>query len=208
MSPMGFANHSSRADSHGSQSQAGSQVASCSTSVHSTMATQSETPGDPGLNSFKKEILIQLGVSPDLSDRSDCGLCQAYKKYKAYLQASKTYGEMISNKSWVGDKLMGADIIQLFVSKSFFTPTTRSFFQRYQTIQIWWIGWRAIQGHLLMRIFGVKRKQVIHSRIWRHFWRCMGGKRRKGNMSKVTRLRVDLKGQVTRRRRKSKSRIR
>jgi len=127
MPPMGFANRSSQADSH---SQAGSRVASRSTSIHSTMATRSETPGDPGLNSFKKEILIQLGVSPDLSDRSDGGLRQAYEKYKAYLQASKTYGEMMSNKSWVGDKLTGADIIQLFVSKSFFHSHYKKFFSK------------------------------------------------------------------------------
>ena len=74
------------------------------------MVTWSEIPGDPGLNFFKKGILIQLGVSPDLSDRGDGSLRQAYEKYKAYLQVSKTYGEMMSNKSWVGDKLMGADI--------------------------------------------------------------------------------------------------
>ena len=94
------------------------------------MATQSETPGEPGLNSFKKQILIQLGVSPDLSDRPDGSLRQAYEKYKAYLQACKTYGEMISNKSWVGDKLTGTDIIQLFVSKSFFHSHYKKFFSK------------------------------------------------------------------------------
>jgi len=74
--------------------------------------------------------LIQLGVSPDLSDRTDGGLHQAYEKYKAYLQACKTYGEMISNKSWVGDKLTGADIIQLFISKSFFHSHYKIFFSK------------------------------------------------------------------------------
>ena len=82
------------------------------------------------MNSFKKQILIQLGVSPDLSDRTDGGICQAYEKYKAYLQACKAYGEMISNKSWVGDKLTGADIIQLFVSKSFFHSHYKKFFSK------------------------------------------------------------------------------
>ena len=80
------------------------------------------------LNSFKKQILIQLGVSPDLSDRTDGGIHQAYEKYKAYLQACKAYREMISNQSWVGDKLTGADIIQLVVSKSFFHSHCKSFF--------------------------------------------------------------------------------
>jgi hypothetical protein len=94
------------------------------------MATQSEAPGDPGLNSFKMDILIQLGVAPDLSDRCDGGLHQAYEKYKAYLQACKTYGEMISNKTWVGDKLTGADLIQLFISKSYFHSHYKKFFSK------------------------------------------------------------------------------
>ena len=96
--------------------------------VHSTTATRPETPGDPGLNSFKKQILMQLGVSPDLSDRTEGGIRQAYEKYKAYLQACKAYGEMTSNKSWVGDKLTGADIIQLLFQNPFSTPNTRIFF--------------------------------------------------------------------------------
>lgn len=114
----------------GSRSQAGSRVASRSASVHSSMATQSEAPRDSGLNSFKKHILIQLGVAPDMTDRSDGGLRQAYEKYKAYLQACKTYGEMISNKTWVGDKLTGSDLIQLFLSKSFFHSHYKKFFSK------------------------------------------------------------------------------
>ena len=109
----GFSNHScgySQARSR-SQTESHSRAGPHLISVSSTMAPQSEPPGDPGVNSFKKQILIQLGVSPDMSDRTDGSLHQAYRKYKAYLQASKTYGEMISNKSWVGDKLSGADII-------------------------------------------------------------------------------------------------
>jgi hypothetical protein len=116
MPPSFFSNHSHGHPRGRSHSQAGSR----STSVHSTLVTPSDTSGDTGLNSFKKQILIQLGVDPNLVDRTDGGLRQAYAKYKAYLQACQTYSEMISNKSWVGDTLNGADLIQLFVSKSFF----------------------------------------------------------------------------------------
>jgi len=81
------------------------------------------------LNS-KKQILIQLGVDPDLADKSDGGLRQAYAKYKAYLQACQTYSEMKSNKSWVGDILNGADLIQLFISKSFFHSHYKKYFSK------------------------------------------------------------------------------
>ena len=73
-----------------------SHTGSCSTSVHSTRAPQCDTPAEPTL---LKEILIQLGISPDMLDQADGGLCHAYEKYKAYLQACKTYGEMVPNKS-------------------------------------------------------------------------------------------------------------
>jgi len=107
-----------------------SRAGSHSTSVLLTIATGSETPAEPSLNSFKKEILIQLGISSDLSDRTEGGLCHAYEKYKAYLQACKTYGEKAADKSWVGDRLTGADIIQLFVSKSFFHFHYKIFFSK------------------------------------------------------------------------------
>lgn len=105
-------------------------AASRSNSVPSTTATRSEAPAEPGADSFKKDILIQLGISPELSNRTDHGLHHAYEKYKAYLQACKTYGEMTVNKSWVGGRLTGADIIQLFISKSYFHSHYKKFFSK------------------------------------------------------------------------------
>ena len=114
----------------GSHSRGHSRTGSHLTSVLSTTGTRPETPVESGLNSFKKEILIQLGISPDMSDRTDSGLCHAYEKYTLYLQVCKTYGEKMANKSWVGDRLTGADIIQLFVSKSFFHSHYKKFFSK------------------------------------------------------------------------------
>ena len=74
--------------------------------------------------------MLQLGVSPELSDRTEGGLRHAYEKYMAYLQACKTYGEMMANKSWVGEKLTGADLIELFVSKSYFHSHYKKFFSK------------------------------------------------------------------------------
>jgi len=36
----------------------------------------------------------------------------------------------MANKSWVGDRLTGVDIIQLFVSKSFFYSHYKKFFSK------------------------------------------------------------------------------
>lgn len=74
--------------------------------------------------------MIQLGIPSELSDRTEGGLRHAYEKYKAYLLACKTYGEMTADKSWVGDRLTGADIIQLFVSKSYFHSHYKKFFSK------------------------------------------------------------------------------
>jgi len=57
----------------GSYSHGHSHTGSHSTSALSTTGTRPETPVESGLNSFKKEILIQLCISPDMSDRTDSG---------------------------------------------------------------------------------------------------------------------------------------
>lgn len=90
-------------------------------SIHPTIATQSETSADTSLNFFKQQILIQLGISPDFSDRTEGGICHAYEVHKAYLQACKTYEEMKADKSWVGDRLTGSRPHSAFCFKILFS---------------------------------------------------------------------------------------
>lgn len=78
----------------------------------------------------KGEILAQLGIPSHLADRTDRGLVIAYQKYKAHLQASQTYERMLADGSWMGDKLSAVDMIQLFVSKSFWHSHYRRLFPR------------------------------------------------------------------------------
>lgn len=68
-----------------------------------------------------------LGVPVHLCDRSDYGLQVSYKKYKAYLEACHTYNQMLSDGLWVGDKLSAVDLIELFVSKSFWHSHMRKY---------------------------------------------------------------------------------
>lgn len=107
-----------------------SGTGSHSASVRSATVTRSATPAESDASSLKKAILLQLGISPELSDRTEGGLRHAYEKYVAYLQACKTYGEMMANKSWVGEKLTAVDLIELFVSKSYFHSHYKKFFSK------------------------------------------------------------------------------
>ena len=88
------------------------------------------TPAEPSSSLFKQAILLQLGVSPELSDRTEGGLYHAYEKYMAYLQACKTYGEIMANKLWVDEKLTGMDLTELFVSKFYFHLHYKKFFSK------------------------------------------------------------------------------
>ena len=54
-----------------------------------------------------------------MADCNDRGLHVAYEKYKAYLNACRVYEGKVADGSWSGQKLTGVDLIQLFVSKSF-----------------------------------------------------------------------------------------
>lgn len=67
-----------------------------------------------------KAILALLGIPEHLSDREDHGLQVAYQKYKGFLEASQTYKSMVAKGTWIGPKLNGTQLIELFVSKSFY----------------------------------------------------------------------------------------
>ena len=43
----------------------------------------------------------------------------SYKKYKAHLEACHTYNQMLSDGVWTGNRLTAIDLVELFVSKSF-----------------------------------------------------------------------------------------
>ena len=76
-------------------------------------------PGLPSVNP-KEVALTLLGIPTYLSDHTDHGLHVAYQKYKAHLEASRMYDQMVSDRTWTGSKLSAVDLIELFVSKSYF----------------------------------------------------------------------------------------
>ena len=92
--------------------------------------TRPDTPNTPILDAFKQETLAKLNISPHLMQRTDGGLHFAYQKYKAYLEASQTYKQMVADGSWSGSKLTAVDLMELFVSKSYFHSHYKKFFSK------------------------------------------------------------------------------
>jgi hypothetical protein len=67
-----------------------------------------------------------------MADRDDRGLHVAYEKYKAYLEACRVYEGKVADGSWTGRKLTGVDLIQLFVSKSYWHSHVKPLFSKVQ----------------------------------------------------------------------------
>ena len=87
-------------------------------------------PTSSGVDSFAAGILLKLGIPTHMADRNERGLHVAYEKYKAYLGACRTYEREVADGSWTGGKLSGADLIQLFVSKSFWHSHYKPLFSK------------------------------------------------------------------------------
>ena len=64
----------------------------------------------------------------DNTEGIQLGLHHAYKKYKAYLEASHTYNLMVADGTWEGHKLSKVDLIQLSMSRSFYYSHYQKYF--------------------------------------------------------------------------------
>jgi hypothetical protein len=137
-------------------------------SSHSGLTTRVSTPTShpessaSSLETFKLEVLSQLGIPAHLADCTDRGLHVAYEKYKAYLEACQLYERKLADGSWIGSKLTVMDLIQLFVSKSFWHSHYKPLFVKvlaYQDMVRWLEG---AQDRLSNEVM---RSQVITSGI-------------------------------------------
>jgi hypothetical protein len=98
--------------------------------ISTRLSTPVTVPTPSGEDSFAAGILTRLGIPIHMADRNDRGLHVAYEKYKAYLEACSAYEREVANGSWTGGKLTGADLIQLFVSKSFWHSHYKPLFSK------------------------------------------------------------------------------
>src|ERR1700676_1763758 len=78
--------------------------------------------------SFKSHLITLLGIPASLTRTGDVTIQLAYQKYKGFLTAFQTYEEMMKAKTWTSTRPTKTDIIELFVSKSFFHSHYKRYF--------------------------------------------------------------------------------
>jgi hypothetical protein len=91
-----------------------------------------------------KSLLIDLlGIPGHLTGPGDVALSVAYQKYKAFLVACQTLDNKVANQSWPIKRPTQSELIELFVSKSFFHSHYCRLFQKvtdYPEMKAWLEG--------------------------------------------------------------------
>jgi len=87
----------------------------------------SNSASTSAISSFKSQLIGLLNIPVHLAGSGDVPLPVAYQKYKAYLVACSTLDDMVANGTWTMGRPTRTDLIELFVSKSYF----HSHYQRY-----------------------------------------------------------------------------
>jgi hypothetical protein len=75
-------------------------------------------------------MISLLGIPTYLTGSGDVSLPIAYQKYKAFLAASQTCNQMVRDNSWTIKKPTRVDLIEIFVSKSYFHSHYKSHFSK------------------------------------------------------------------------------
>ncbi|KAF8237576.1 hypothetical protein L208DRAFT_1213568, partial [Tricholoma matsutake] len=78
----------------------------------------------------KQQLITILGIPSSLAGTGDVSLQIAYQKYKAFLTVFQTYEEMVKAKTWTIQQPTKTNIIELFVSKSFFHSHYKCYFPK------------------------------------------------------------------------------
>jgi hypothetical protein len=76
----------------------------------------------------KSQLIDLLGIPSHLTGSGDVTLPLAYQKYKAFLVARQTLDDMVANALWPIKQPSQTELIELFVSKSFFHSHYRRHF--------------------------------------------------------------------------------
>ena len=87
-------------------------------------------PSTSNVNSYKAELISLLGIPSHLTGSGDVLLQIAYQKYNAFLVACQTLDQMLANNSWMIKRPTQTDLIELFVSKSFYHSHYKRFFSQ------------------------------------------------------------------------------
>ena len=109
------------------------------------------------LDSFKSQIIHLLNIPVHLTGSGDVSLPVAYQKYMAYLVACNTLDEMVGNGTWTTKCPTRTELIEVFVSKSFFHSHYRRHFAKvadYPEMVAWLEG---EPGSVDVDVWGVRK---------------------------------------------------
>ena len=123
---------------------------------------------------FKSEIICILKIPVHLTGSADVSLQVAYQKYKAYLVASQALDDMLGNRTWTIKCPTRTDLIEVFVSKSFFHSHYRRSFPKvadYPKMMAWLEGKSESED---VEVWGVKKVTYTFSDL--NVWLENGGK--------------------------------
>ena len=159
-----------------------------SSSRLSTPVIGSSTATDSGSTSLssKEAILTLLGLPIHLCDRSDHSLHTAYQKYKGHLEASQTHDRMVAGGTWTGRKLTSVDLIELFVSKSFWHSHVKKYFGKVSNypLLVDWLENEPQDRPSDLEVWGVEKSSYTFKDLDGYLIRA-AGKGKKKAVSKV-----------------------
>jgi len=96
------------------------------------LISQNSPPSDPlpSALSTSSQLITLLGIPVHLTGTGDVSLSLAYQKYRAFLITFGTYEDMIKANTWTIARQTKMNIIELFVSKSFFHSHYKRYFPK------------------------------------------------------------------------------
>lgn len=125
------------------------------------------------ISSFKSQLIGLLNIPVHLTGSGDVTLPVAYQKYKAYLVACSTLDDMVADGTWTIGRPTRTDLVELFVSKSFFHSHYRRHFSKvadYSEMVAWLEGQ---PGSVDVDVWGVKKANYSFSDL--KTWLANGG---------------------------------
>jgi hypothetical protein len=134
----------------------------------------------------RETILGLLHIPTHLADRADRGLRVAYEKYKAHLEACQTYEKMIADGTWAGKKLTSVDLIELFVSKSYWHLHFKPTFSKVSNypLMMEWLENDSEGSVSNLEVWGVEKASYNFKDL--HAWLEQGKGKKKAKVTKVT----------------------
>jgi hypothetical protein len=124
--------------------------------------------------SFRMELATLLHVPAHLVGSGDVSLQMAYQKYCAYLAACQTLDQMSANKSWIGKKPSKTELIEIFVSKSFFHSHYKRLFPKIVQYPDM-VKWLECKGDQLsdVEVWGIEKAAYVYRDL--EIWLDHGG---------------------------------